>query len=334
MDQLFLEKVVKAAGIETRYWCIDPKYFSRESGLLLGGRKDIFVGHTERQKRWRKEATNACVYISRELLKKCKIPPKKVGYISFNSTTGYANVNIATRVAARIGAPHSVRCTQILGQGCSASIPNLVRCAEGLESGNSFSYGLALSAEFCSLTFQPHTHGDRGYQVCVIIFGDGAGGVLLKRTSGESKNPVIIDYESYWQFKTFKEMSFELESEGFRFILSRRVPKLIGRTISEPVNRLLKRNGLEKEDIQHWVFHQGGLAILKEAYGALGLNLQKHGAISLEMNKRYGNQSSASIIFDLKRLIDIGEWRKGERAVLASFGPGLNIELILLQKGI
>lgn len=336
MDRLFMEKIVKAAGIETRYWVVDPKeYFSKEGGLFLGGRKDRFVGHTKRQKDWRRYVTKFCTSIARELLRETGAKKEDVGLISFNSTTGYSNPCIPDLVAARLGMPHSTRHTQILGQGCHGSLPNLARCVEALEGGRSSPpYAMALTAELCSLTFRPFDRRDKGYRVAVSIFGDSAAGLLLKRVGGKRcPNPVVVDYETYVDFKSFSEMTFEIEDEGLKFVLSREVPRIVGEKIREPVDRLLGRNDLEVGDLAHVLVHPGGLAILREAYAALGLDLQRDGAIPLEINRRFGNVSSSTILLCLKRLTESGDWKRGEYALICSMGPGITIETALLRKG-
>ena len=334
-DQMFLEKVLKAAGIETRYWSVDPReYFSKEGGLFLGGRRDRFVGHTKRQEDWRRYATKFCVSIAKELLHKTGTRLENIGLISVNSTTGWANPSIPDKVAAELGMPHSVRHTQILGQGCHAALPNLARCVEFLEGyKRSPPCVMMFAAELCSLTFRPFDRKDKGYRVAVCIFGDAVAGALLRRVGG-TKNPVIIDYETYVDFRSFQEMSYEVYDEGMKFVLSKEVPRLVGEKIREPVDRLLSRNDLRIKDLSHVLIHPGGLAILREGYGALGLDLQKDGAIPLEINRRFGNCSSATILMCLKRLMESGEWRKKEYALMCSMGPGLTIETTLLQKGV
>jgi len=79
--------------------------------------------------------------------------------------------------------------------------------------------------------------------------------------------------------------------------------------------------------VKHWLVHRGGPIILDAAGAALGLP-----AAALELSRsvlrRYGNMSSATILFILRALL--AQRPKGLCVALA-FGPGLTIELALFQ---
>lgn len=329
-DEEFLGKVIPATRIETKYYAVNPsEYYQR-------GR--LFVDHTMRHRDWRTKVTEICTDIARELMEKGGIKPSDVGLISFNSTTGCANPDIPARVAANLGMPHWVRRTQILHQGCYGSVPNMVRCVEGLLGKRTSSYALALTSELCSLTLEP-SNKEKDYKVAVVLFGDGSAGVLLKRIDytlfdilgsekPSKKIPTVIDYETYTDFKTLSEMSFELINEGFHFVLSRNVPSLLGEVVHRPVNRILKRNSLEMSDIDHWLIHPGGVAILQAVCDALKLDLEETCKISLEVNRKCGNMSSATILFCLQEFLERG---LDGRVMLLTFGPGLTVELVLLE---
>jgi predicted naringenin-chalcone synthase len=47
--------------------------------------------------------------------------------------------------------------------------------------------------------------------------------------------------------------------------------------------------------------------------------------------RHYGNMSSASIFFVLEAIVKQGQPRPGNYALLLSFGPGLTVELCLVQ---
>ena len=61
-----------------------------------------------------------------------------------------------------------------------------------------------------------------------------------------------------------------------------------------------ERNKLEKEDITHWCIHPGGKKILEAVHNSLGFT---NGQLqySYDVLSDYGNMSSATVLFVLKR---------------------------------
>jgi predicted naringenin-chalcone synthase len=319
-DEAFLARLIPKTGIETKHWTVDvPNFFFTDGG------QPKYVGHTERQALWREQTRQVCASIGKELLSKAQVSPRDVGLVSFNSTTGYSNPDMPALVAAELDLPHSTRRTQILGMGCYGGIPNLVRCVESLESGRCREYAMQLTSELCSFTFQPKVK-DPEYKVAMALFSDGSAGMLLGKDGGLAE---IQDFDTYTDYQTFGEMSFEFADEGQNFVLSKNVPKYIGMRVSEPVNRILARNNLEIRDVD-WLIHPGGLAIVRAVCEALKLDIDRAIPETLEVNRSNGNMSSASIFFCLKEYLEAHKNPK-EHAMMLGFGPGLTIEAVLLK---
>ena len=79
--------------------------------------------------------------------------------------------------------------------------------------------------------------------------------------------------------------------------------------------------------IQSWAVHPGGPKILDSVTTTLGLPA---GAVwaSREVLGEYGNMSSATVLFILKRL---RERNAPGPCVALGFGPGLNVEVALFE---
>jgi predicted naringenin-chalcone synthase len=88
------------------------------------------------------------------------------------------------------------------------------------------------------------------------------------------------------------------------------------------IDRLLSRHNLERRDIVHWAVHPGGLKILDCVEAVLGLPPNQFDQAWTTF-RRYGNMSSATLLFVLARIIDqakpaanvAGDWL-ANRAVL------------------
>lgn len=169
---------------------------------------------------------------------------------------------------------------------------------------------------------------DRG--TC-ILFGDGAGAVVLKGAEGETYYPSTYSEGAKGAALTCKsrhdwcnlhdesgapamqDSEHRIGMDGqavFRFAL-KRVPEIIG--------EVLQKNQLRKEDITLYILHQANKRIVEAVAKRLDEPIEK-----FPMNmQEYGNTSSASIPILLDELNRSGRLHGGDKLVLAGFGAGL-----------
>ena len=91
----------------------------------------------------------------------------------------------------------------------------------------------------------------------------------------------------------------------------------------------LEENNCTVEDVNHLIFHPGGRKIVEtveQLFGQLGKNIND----TKEVLKRYGNMSSATVLYVLERFLD-RELSKGDKGIMLSFGPGFSAQRILLE---
>ena len=77
--------------------------------------------------------------------------------------------------------------------------------------------------------------------------------------------------------------------------------------------------------IAHWAIHPGGRSILDKTEAKLGLS-EEQLVPSRETLRRYGNMSSATILFVMKAILDAPATADGDRVCAMAFGPGLTVE--------
>lgn len=162
-----------------------------------------------------------------------------------------------------------------------------------------------------------------------VLFGDGAGAVLLEGTKekqgiystniysdgslsdliclpgGGSRNP--CSKESILKRLHFMKMK---GNETF---------KVAVRTLEELASRTLEENGLDPSQLSLLIPHQANLRIIQATAKRLGLPPEK---VFINIEK-YGNTSSASIPIALDEAMQTGRCRKGEYTLLEAFGGGL-----------
>ena len=125
-------------------------------------------------------------------------------------------------------------------------------------------------------------------------------------------------------------MGWDIGETGFRVVLSPEVPAMVTKYFGADVDGFLSLQGLERADIAHWVLHTGGPKVLTAFQSTLDL---PEGALSRTWAslERYGNLSSASVLFVLSEVLESGAALPGDCGLLAAMGPGFCAELVLLQ---
>ena len=125
-------------------------------------------------------------------------------------------------------------------------------------------------------------------------------------------------------------MAWQLSSSGFLMTLSGYVADLIEEDFNKLVTDALQAADLQKEEITHWCIHPGGKKILEAVHNSLGFT---NGQLqySYDVLRDYGNMSSATILFVLKKIIETIDRTRPAKIMGAAFGPGLTMETFILS---
>jgi predicted naringenin-chalcone synthase len=186
---------------------------------------------------------------------------------------------------------------------------------------------LVVATELCTLHFQQRLDAD--FIISNALFADGTGAALVSAREWATGPRLEMNaFSSVVIPDSEEEMSWKVGSVAFDMRLSAYVPKFVGSAIREIVERLAGEMGITPKEIVHWAIHPGGRAILDRSIEALEL---PEAALdhSYAILKDYGNMSSATILFVLKRHLET----PGAGALFASaFGPGLTVESALMEK--
>jgi alkylresorcinol/alkylpyrone synthase len=125
-------------------------------------------------------------------------------------------------------------------------------------------------------------------------------------------------------------MAFNVSDKGFQIRLSARVPEVLKAVVPGLITDFLAGHGLQKTDIRFWAIHPGGAKIVDYLQEGLGLH-PNDVRFSRQVLRRYGNMSSATIFFVLDEIMQHGHPQRGDYGLLQAFGPGLTVELCLVQ---
>jgi alpha-pyrone synthase len=121
-------------------------------------------------------------------------------------------------------------------------------------------------------------------------------------------------------------ITWRIRGVGFDMMLSGKVPGEIGKALRSSGGDVLGDSA--KDDITLWGVHPGGKSVLDAVERGLEL---PPGALqsSREVLDRFGNMSSATVMFVLERLMQVA--KPGDRGCAMSFGPGLTAETMLFD---
>jgi predicted naringenin-chalcone synthase len=186
---------------------------------------------------------------------------------------------------------------------------------------------LVVNVELCTLHFQKKSDTDT--LVANAIFADGVSAALVSGRKEDSAGPRfrLDSFLSTHIPDSEDDMAWTIGQAGFDMRLSVYVPRIIKQNIRHVVDALLARAGRTSDDVDIWAYHPGGRAILDRVAKELGLS-QEAFTESYEVLRDYGNMSSATILFVLKRLLESG---KRGTVFAAAFGPGLTVESAVME---
>jgi alkylresorcinol/alkylpyrone synthase len=269
----------------------------------------------------------------RRCLTSAGVPPEAVDYFIVVSCTGIDIPGLDLRLAQPLGLRPDLRRTCVLGMGCYAAFPALLRAREAV-AARPGSLALVLALELCTFHIQPQDY-ETETVIMAAIFADGAAAALIgdraaPAGAAAAPAPRLLDSATHCDYTTLDQMAFHLTDHGFLMRLSAYVPELLAADIRGFVDGLLGRNGLDIAAVRWWGIHPGGARILDHMQTCLDLSDEQM-AFSRQVLRDYGNMSSPTILFVLDAIQRSGEPRPGDYGVLLGFGPGLTIEGALIQ---
>jgi 3-oxoacyl-[acyl-carrier-protein] synthase-3 len=171
-----------------------------------------------------------------------------------------------------------------------------------------------------------------------VIFGDGAGAVILEPADDDSLG--ILDYMHevdgsggcYLYMPgggSLHPSTHETVDKKMHFVHQdgAAVFKFAVRKMSEACVDILKRNHLTGDDIDLMIPHQANLRIINATAERLKLPPEKV-VINIE---RYGNTTGATIPLAMHTAIEEGRLKKGDLVLLAAVGAGFTVGTTLLR---
>jgi 3-oxoacyl-[acyl-carrier-protein] synthase III len=167
---------------------------------------------------------------------------------------------------------------------------------------------------------------DRTDRGTAFIFGDGAGAVVVGPSDEPGIGPVVWGSDG-------EQSDLIRQREDWRDVIASENPRMPHLTMqgnavfrwaafemAKVAHAALDRTGISVDDLDVFVPHQANMRITDAM--ARSMKLPDHVAIARDVADQ-GNTSAASIPLALDRLIEDGEAKSGDTALLIAFGAGL-----------
>jgi len=171
-----------------------------------------------------------------------------------------------------------------------------------------------------------------------VIFGDGAGAVVLEPAEDDSIG--LIDFLHEIEGSggcalympgggSLHPSTHETVDQRMHYIHQdgQAVFKFAVRRMADACEKLLERNGLKGSDVDVFIPHQANRRIITATGDRLGLRPESV-IINIE---RYGNTTSATIPLAMDTAREEGKLKKGDLVLLASVGAGFTVGATLLR---
>jgi 3-oxoacyl-[acyl-carrier-protein] synthase III len=171
-----------------------------------------------------------------------------------------------------------------------------------------------------------------------VLFGDGAGAVLVEPAKSESEGIIdfVHDVDGSGGCNLYMPAGGSLHPASHETVETRmhfvhqegqQVFKYAVRRMSELACQMLQRNGLSSRDLSLVVPHQANLRIIRAMQERLGVDDSK---VIVNID-RYGNTTAATIPLGLRDAVEQGRLRKGDLVLLIAVGAGYTTGAILMR---
>lgn len=320
MRNLF-RRMARLSAIEHRYSFIDP--VATEDGSWKD-REEIFAtGNFPVTARRMMFFERFAPQLAKSALDRLAVTDEErrsVTHVIVTSCTGLYAPGLDFEVVNHLGLDPSVERTMIGFMGCYAAI-NALKSANHIVRSEPQARVLILNLELCTLHLQESHELEQ--VLSFLVFADGCAASLV---SAEPQGLAIDSFLAVTIPETSQLITWRIGELGFDMQLSGKVPGEIGKALGELGSKVTR--GRDPLSIDLWAVHPGGRSVLDSVEKGLGLP-ENALECSRDVLARYGNMSSATVMFVLQHVMERAQ--AGQSGCAMSFGPGLTAETMLFH---
>ena len=283
------------------------------------------TGIKERHIATTENTSDLCIQVAKDLLGKSQTKPEEIDFVIVATMSpDYNSPSVACLVQGAIGATNALAFD--LSAACAGFVYALSMGEKLIRTGSG--KGLIIGGEVISKIL------DWEDRSTAVLFGDGAGGVLLEPSSEAHLLKESIHADGS-RAMSLTSGYVNAQNNPYR---EQQTPKnaclsMIGRDIfdfatRDVVKSLAELIEGEKESIDYFLLHQANARILDKIARKLQVDRDKF----LQNVEKYGNTSAATIPILLDEAVTAGTLILGnnQKVVLSGFGGGLTWASVLL----
>ncbi len=314
-------RMVRMSAIEHRYSFLDPVptesgEWKDAEGLYVPG---AFPGTARRMQAYEQYAPRL-MRCAVDKLALSEEERRGITHVIVTSCTGLYAPGLDIEIVNHLGLSTSVERTMIGFMGCYAAI-NALKAARHIVRSEPEARVLILSLELCTLHMQETQ--DLEQILSFLLFADGCSASLV---TAREAGLALDSFLAVGIPETHHLITWRIRELGFDMQLSGKVPGELCRALKEIGDTITR--GKDPLSIDLWAVHPGGKTILDSVEKGLSLPAEAL-ATSREVLARFGNMSSATVMFVLQRIMQLAE--PGQQGCAMSFGPGVTAETMLFH---
>ncbi len=320
MRNLF-KRMVRLSAIEHRYSFVEPV---KSDGEVWRDAEEIYVPgsfpSTARRMQVFEKFAPKLAGCALNRLGVTEEERRSISHVVVTSCTGLYAPGLDFDIVRHLGLNPSVERTMIGFMGCYAAV-NALKSANYIVRAQPDAKVLVLNLELCSLHFQETPELEQ--VLSFLLFADGCSASLV---SAEPKGLAMDSFLAVGLPDSSRLITWRIGDGGFDMHLSGQVPGEIKRAMKDVGCKMTRGRDLQSIDL--WAVHPGGRTILDAV--EQGLELPPDSLrFSRDILSRYGNMSSATVMFVLQKVM--AEAQSGQQGCAMSFGPGVTAETMLFH---
>ncbi|HEX5508522.1 MAG TPA: type III polyketide synthase [Pseudolabrys sp.] len=317
-NALLFRRMADKSGIEHRYSCLAPTELSDDKNAGKFYTRGEFPDTAARMRQFECRAPALAEMAVKKLLSDAE--RSQITHLLITCCTGFSAPGLDLEVVDRCKLPSTVERTMIGFMGCYAAI-NSLKLARHIVRSDPAARVLILNLELCTLHLKETT--DLEQILSFLLFGDGCAACLV---TADPVGTALDSFRAVLVPGTRELITWNIRDFGFDMVLSGQVPGAIFDALHERADEILEGKPIDAIDM--WAVHPGGRTVLDAVERAFDLTPPALAA-SREVLRRYGNMSSATVMFVIEQLLRADV--RGSTGCAMSFGPGLVAETMLFR---
>lgn len=315
---LLFRRMAQKGGIDHRFSWLVPNADPERGDVDAGGfyPRGHFPGTADRMRFFEAHAP----VLAAQAVDRLNLGASRatITHVIVTCCTGFSAPGLDLEIVERCGLPTGVERTMVGFMGCYAAI-NGLKLARHIVRSEPHARVLAVNLELCTLHLQESPEIEQ--ILSFMVFADGCAAALI---TAEPHGVALDRFCAVLAPDTRELITWKIRESGFDMMLSGRVPGAIQEALSARADDIL--DGVKPSAIDLWAVHPGGRSVLDAVERALSLPADALAA-SREVLRRFGNMSSATVMFVLDALMRAAP--AGRQGCAMAFGPGLVAETLL-----